>query len=64
MNEYRKEHASVFLDNKVYVLGGYNSNSKKMLNSCETYDFKLNKWSIIATMASAKCAFAATVIED
>jgi hypothetical protein len=38
----RKEHASIFLNSKIYVLGGYNGNRSKFLDDCECFDFERN----------------------
>ena len=40
MKTPRKEHGTVYLQNRVYALGGYNSTSKQMLDSVEYYDFE------------------------
>jgi hypothetical protein len=36
----RKEHAVVYINNKVYALGGFNSISKEMLDTCEEYNIE------------------------
>jgi len=43
----RKEHSSVVVSNKIFVLGGYNSASKQMLSNCECYDLETNNWTPI-----------------
>jgi hypothetical protein len=47
------------VNNMVYALGGYNSNSKEMLNMCESYNIDTDEWKQISKMNIAKCAFAA-----
>ncbi|KRX01567.1 hypothetical protein PPERSA_01470 [Pseudocohnilembus persalinus] len=59
MQTPRKEHGSVTVGSKyVYVIGGYNSQKKEMLSSCERYDIKQDKWSYIPSMSVKKCAIA------
>ena len=60
----RKEHASVFLNNSVYVLGGYDGKNGSFLNSCEQYDVEKDEWKTISPMMIAKCAFGATTINN
>jgi kelch-like protein 10 len=43
----RKEHAAVYLDGQVYVIGGYDGLSKTMLASCERYNFETDEWKMI-----------------
>jgi Kelch motif len=62
MNQTRKEHASVFLQNSVYVLGGYDGTMNSFLNSCERYDLETDEWKSISPMLVAKCAFGATTV--
>ena len=40
MQVARKEHAAVFLRNQVYVIGGYNSTCKEMLDTVEAYNLE------------------------
>ena len=60
----RKEHASVFLNNSVYVIGGYDGKNSSFLNSCEQYDLEKNEWKMVSPMMLAKCAFGATTMND
>jgi kelch-like protein 10 len=55
------KRASLALPRKdhVYVLGGYDQQSKLMLKSCERYSLCHDVWEAIADMTEAKCAFAA-----
>lgn len=56
----RKEHSAVVVNNRVYVLGGYNSANKQMLSNCEVYDLETNTWTPIQKLSVPKCAFAAS----
>ena len=60
MKEIRKEHATVCIQNSVYVLGGYNGVSNTFLSSCERFDLETNSWTPISSMTVPKCAFAVT----
>ncbi len=62
MLQARKEHASVYLQNCVYVLGGYNGIKNGFLSSCEKYDLIGEKWIPICNMEVPKCAFGATTM--
>ena len=64
MSQTRKEHASVFVNNYVYVLGGYDGTSNSFLSSCERYDIENDEWKPIDSMAIAKCAFGACVVNN
>ncbi len=44
------------LDGYLYAGGGIN-NSNSILNSCEKYCFKKNKWTSIASMKNARRSF-------
>ncbi|EAR92095.1 kelch motif protein (macronuclear) [Tetrahymena thermophila SB210] len=58
----RKEHCSVVLnDGSVMIMGGYNMEAQKMLNSCYLYIPKIDQWSELAPMKIPKCAFAASL---
>jgi kelch-like protein 10 len=60
----RKEHASIFLNNCVYVLGGYDGTNSRFLNSCEQYDLEKDEWKSVSPMVIAKCAFGATTVSN
>lgn len=64
MNQARKEHASVYLQNGIYVLGGYNGIKNSFLSSCERFDLETNQWSPISDMQVPKCAFGATTLSN
>lgn len=49
MNYGRIEHNLVFLDEKIYAMGGY-TNEGKITNTCEVYSAKDNEWKLIAPM--------------
>ena len=50
--------------NKIYSIGGYDANKNSFLSSCERYDLEKDKWEKIADFKLAKCAFAATAVQD
>eukprot|EP00826_Nyctotherus_ovalis_P006038 TRINITY_DN11388_c0_g1_i1.p1 TRINITY_DN11388_c0_g1~~TRINITY_DN11388_c0_g1_i1.p1 ORF type:complete len:235 (-),score=60.00 TRINITY_DN11388_c0_g1_i1:114-818(-) len=60
MSEPRKEHALVRIKTLIYALGGYNAKSKTFLKSCEYFSMKDGKWTMIASLITQRCAFAAT----
>ena len=60
MNHSRKEHATVLLQNHVYVLGGYDGKTNSFLSSCERYNIANDNWELIKPMIIPKCAFAST----
>ena len=64
MHQSRKEHASVFLQDSVYVLGGYDGMMNTFLNSCERYDVESNTWTPVCNMLIPKCAFGATTLSN
>jgi len=64
MSQPRKEHASVYLQNGVYVLGGYNGSTNSFLNSCERFDLETGQWTAISDMMIPKCAFGATTMAN
>lgn len=64
MNEIRKEHATVYLNDGVYVLGGYDGKTYQFLSSCEKYDPEAGKWSFIQPMKTPKCAFGACAVNN
>lgn len=64
MHQSRKEHASVFLQDAVYVLGGYDGMMNSFLSSCERYDLETNEWIPVSSMLIPKCAFGATTLAN
>ena len=64
MQLFKKEHTSIAIKDRVYVLGGYDGDRSVFLNECEVYDVAKNKWHLAAPMKRAKCAFAATKVND
>jgi len=60
----RKEHAAVYLDGSVYVIGGYDGLSKTMLSSCERFNFETGEWKLSEQLNRQKCAFAATTVNN
>ena len=59
MNEGKHSAAAVFVDNKIYVIGGVNRRS--VLSSCEVYDIKSDTWQPIAAMQSSRMRHSAAV---
>jgi len=64
MHQSRKEHASVFLQDSVYVLGGYDGMMNSFLSSCERFDLETNEWVPVTNMLVPKCAFGATTLAN
>lgn len=64
MKLIKKEHTSIAIKEKVYVLGGYDGERSQFLNECEIYDVATDTWTMAAPMKRAKCAFAATKVNE
>lgn len=64
MKLIKKEHSSVYMNGKVYAIGGYDGPKAKFLKECEVYDVSKDEWDMIAPMNVAKCAFAASKLSD
>lgn len=64
MQLFKKEHTSICIKDKVYVLGGYDGDRSVFLNECEVYDVTRNQWDMASPMKRAKCAFAATKVNE
>lgn len=64
MRLIKKEHTSIAIKDKVYVLGGYDGERSVFLSECEIYDVSKNEWSMANPMKRAKCAFAATKVSE
>ena len=58
MQHIRTEHASVCIDDKIYIMGGYDKKINKFLTSCEIYDPIEDKLLPMESMNTAKCGFA------
>ncbi len=58
------EHVALLLRNKIYAIGGYDALENVFINSCERYDIEQNTWHNVSNLKMAKCAFAATVVQD
>ncbi len=50
MNEHRKEHSMVAVQNVIYVIGGYNPPSNLFLKSCERYNVVKDEWQYVCDM--------------
>uniref|UniRef100_H2XLW8 Uncharacterized protein n=2 Tax=Ciona intestinalis TaxID=7719 RepID=H2XLW8_CIOIN len=46
MNMERSSHAACVAQNKIYVVGGLDSN-RKVVKSIECYDDQTDKWSVV-----------------
>ena len=64
LNEARKEHAEVRINDHVYVIGGFNMTIKSFLSSTERYDFTENKWIYVEKLNIGRCAFAACSLNN
>ena len=58
MKHIRTEHASVCIDDRVYIMGGYDKKINKFLTECEIYDLKKSAFVSMQSMNVAKCGFA------
>ena len=57
LERIRTEHASICLNDKVFVIGGYDKKENKFLRECEIYD-PIEKCSFkMASMQIPKCGF-------
>ena len=50
MKLIKKEHTSIAIKDKVYVLGGYDGERSVFLSECEIYDVTKNEWTMAAPM--------------
>jgi N-acetylneuraminic acid mutarotase len=57
LERIRTEHASVCINDKVYVIGGYDKKENKFLRECEIYNPSTNSLSKMACMQIPKCGF-------
>lgn len=60
MHSIRTEHACVCIDDRVYIMGGYDKKMKKFLAECEIYDPAENRLYSMESMSMSKCGFAVT----
>ncbi len=59
MPTFRNFFSNVYFNQRVYVFGGYESNLKQQLKSCEYYDIVTGKWNTIANLKIARSQSAA-----
>ena len=64
MQEHRKEHGMVYINNSIFVLGGYNPSQIVFLKTCEKYDIDYDKWVSVSEMNNRKCAFGCTAFNN
>ncbi|OMJ93855.1 hypothetical protein SteCoe_3044 [Stentor coeruleus] len=64
MLQIRKEHATVYLNNFVYTIGGYDGQNNQFLNECEKFCIYSKEWAPCASMIVARCAFSATSVNN
>ena len=51
MNFPRHSHGICFIQNSIYVAGGFgNEENNSLLNQCERFDFRLGKWIVVADL--------------
>lgn len=57
MNQIRYTFPIIYYKNKIYAIGGriYGPDNSSLLNKCEVYDYKTNKWTDIAPMNKNRC---------
>lgn len=55
---------SLMVQNQIYSIGGYDAKKNTFLASCERYDIEKDKWTMIADLKLAKCAFAGCAVAD
>ena len=60
----RSEHCCVNHRTCVFILGGYNQESGKVLNSCEKYDYGTKQSTLLPPMNHPRCGFSATYINE
>lgn len=58
MQHIRTEHACICIEDKVYIMGGYDKKINKFLAECEIYDSIENRFIMMESMNIAKCGFA------
>ncbi|EGR32084.1 hypothetical protein IMG5_096980 [Ichthyophthirius multifiliis] len=56
-------HASVLIENKLYIIGGKGSGNQ-ILSSCEIYDIESGKKEELNSLNEARCNFQAIVLQD
>jgi hypothetical protein len=64
MPTFRNFFSVIYYSQKVFVFGGYESNLKSQLRSCEYYNTTTGKWFSIANMKIARSQSAACRIND
>lgn len=59
MSTPRYSFCLLWLDNRLYVLGGrtYGTDQEALLRSCEYFDFNTKTWTPIASMKERRCSF-------
>eukprot|EP00347_Sterkiella_histriomuscorum_P015469 403356908 len=69
MKQARYGHASVFINQLVLVMGGFNhkddeAQAPSTLNACEKYSIKENEWTPIASMIQERAYFSAVRVKE
>jgi len=62
MNQVRSRHALTNVKDKVYAIGG--ENEYGILNHCEYYDIKENKWIVVGQLHGARCNLSACSLDN
>lgn len=58
---FRSTHEVVEVDGYLFSIGGNDGSSS--LNSCERYDPKSNKWTIVSSMVTRRSSVGASVLD-
>lgn len=61
MHSRRSTHEVVEVDGYLFSIGGNDGSSS--LNSCERYDPKSNKWTIVSSMVTRRSSVGASVLD-
>ena len=64
LNIVRSEHACVIVNDKIYILGGYNKVENCFLKQCEIYDINKDQFLPMSDMNTAKCDFASACVNE
>lgn len=57
MAKIRTEHSSIKINEKIFIIGGFEKKENTFLSDCEVYDTKLNTITQIESMKIPKCGF-------
>ena len=54
MNEFRQDAQAVFLNKKIYVIGGRDYKGERVLDSIESFDISQGQWNRVTLVPVAK----------